>query len=140
MSEEYNKIVNWNELSVIMTGEAGVIRSNFVHKEHKPEVERLMKYITKWCEKNRKSSATIPRVTIKVNNTVTTIKQPKKVSNYKKLDKLPDGLEKISNGIYKKGECYYTNKFSMSSGLDVREWYKFEDAKEFLVSSLKTNI
>ena len=79
MDSNDKKVINWNELSVVLTGEAGVVRSNFVQKEHKKEVEKLMNYISKWCEKNRKTSAIIPRVSVKIGNTVTTVKKPKQI-------------------------------------------------------------
>ena len=140
MDSNDKKVINWNELSVVLTGEAGVVRSNFVQKEHKKEVEKLMNYISKWCEKNRKTSAIIPRVSVKIGNTVTTVKKPKQIEPFVKIEALPGNCEKISNGLYKKGNCFYTNRFSMSHGLDIREWYSLEPAKSYLVSKLKENV
>ena len=68
------------------------------------------------------------------------LKKTKEIEPFVKIEALPCNCEKISNGLYKKGNCFYTNRFSMSSGLDIREWYSLESAKSYLVSKLKENI
>lgn len=125
-------VINWTELSAILTGEIGVVRSNFIPKKHKSEVDKLMNYVTKWCDKNRKSDKVVPRITVKIGNTVSMIKNPDKIDPFTKIKILPDDCEKISTKLFKKGECYYTSKFNMKDGLDIREWYNIDKAKEFL--------
>jgi len=125
-------VINWTELSAVLTGEIGMVRSNFVPKKHKSEVDKLMKYVNKWCDKNRKSDKVVPRITVKIGNTVTFAKNPDKIDPFTKIKVLPDDCEKISTKLFKKGECYYTSKFSMKDGLDIREWYNIDKAKEYL--------
>jgi hypothetical protein len=44
-------LVNYKELSIILTGKEGVIRSNRpIPKEYRERVEKLFSFLTEWAE------------------------------------------------------------------------------------------
>lgn len=141
-NKENVKLINWCELSSILTGgNPGVVRSNFVNKEFEYEVDKLMRYMDEFVKRNKKMKKIVERKVVKNEKGIPKyVKAPKVVTNYKQLEKLPKGAEKISNAIYSKSGNYYTHIFTMNEGLDVKEWYDLKLAQDYIIEKLKNKL
>lgn len=128
------KIINWCELSSVMTGgNPSIVRSNFVKKDYEKEVDKLMRYIDEFVKRNKKVKKVVERATILRDDGVRKyVKAPKQVQLFKVLDKLPKGAEKININLFQKGENYYTYFFDLKNGFDIKEWYNLEKANEYI--------
>lgn len=131
-SFEHNKLINWNELSILMTGKSNSIRKKTVPPKFHDEIVKLMVFVTRWANRNKHEDYYFPRATIKKGNTVMIVKNPPKAKLFTEVQKLPEGCVKIEKGIYKKDNLFYTSRFSINSGLDIKEWYSIKQAKEYL--------
>lgn len=47
------KIINWNGLSVVLTGKKLKVRSNRNTKEHKEVIASLLEHMGKWATENK---------------------------------------------------------------------------------------
>lgn len=135
-SFENSKVINWNEISILLTGESQVIRGNFVPLKYHGELVKLMVFVTRWANKNKHPDYYHPKETVIIGNTVKPRQKIfKKAKQFTELSKIPEGSVKIQKGIYQKDNLFYTDRFNINTGPDIKEWYSLEKAQKYMSES-----
>lgn len=126
-------LLNYSELSLLLTGNTLKITKDKIPREHIKAITQLNRYLVRWVNKNKKFQDGIPRVTIKLeNNTRVLVKMPKIVPKFKVLKKIPAEASMLKNGLWEYEGVYFTTKLDIKEGLQIKEWYNLEDAKNYL--------
>jgi hypothetical protein len=55
MKVDVRKIINWAEVSRLLSGDRHAVRSDYVVKEHRNAVNALLDKAQEWCDDNIKS-------------------------------------------------------------------------------------
>lgn len=130
-----SNLINYAELSLALTGKTTEINKNKVPKEHIKAITQLERYLVRWVNKNKKFTDGIPRVEITLpSRQRILVKMPEKVKKFKIVKHLPSNSTMLHNGLWEFEEKYYTTKLDKDTGLEVKEWYRLEDAKNYLQS------
>lgn len=125
------EMINWTEVSLILTNDETKVRSNFIPKEHRKTVAKLKRYLAEWINKNSKIHHKVPQVDIVVDGRRKRIPSPKVVPVFRIIDKLPEGAVQLSPKLFQFHNLYYTKIFSVERGVEIRKWYKADKAKEY---------
>jgi len=132
-SDEALKLINFKELSLVLTGDSNSLRRTFIPKRLQAEVKNLDRYLTRFINNNRTWDDTVPRVEVELpGSRRVLVKAPDIVQNHKVIKALPKEVSKLENGLFKFDGKFYTTKFSKKTGVEVREYYELEDAKKYL--------
>ena len=135
-SEEALSTINFKEISIALTGDSEKIRKSFIPVEFRPAFKNLERYMVRFINNNSKVIDDIPRVEISGigRSKRILVKVPKTISKFKILQILPKDAAQIQSGLWKFGEKFYTTKFSVTTGFEIREYYELEEAKKYIGS------
>ena len=131
-SFEHSNLINWSAMSILLSGDAKIVRSDFVPVKYHEELVKLMVFITRWANKNKHPDYKDEIQTVKRGNSIYREKVFKKANQFTEVLKIPEDSVKIEKGIYQNGEKFYTDKFNINTGPDVKEWYSLEKAREYI--------
>lgn len=131
-SFEHSGLINWSEMSILMAGDTNIVRKDQVPVKYHGELVKLMVFITRWANKNKHPDYKDEIQTVKRGNSIYREKVFKKAKQFTEVLKIPEDSVKIEKGIYQKGELFYTDKFNVNTGPDVKEWSSLEKAKEYM--------
>lgn len=126
-------LLNYNELSLLLTGSTMKITREKIPREHIKAITQLNRYLVRWVNKNKVFQDNIPRVAITLENKKRVlVKMPKIVPKFRILKSIPPEASMLHNGLWEFEGVYFTTKLDMKEGLQIKEWYNLEDAKNYL--------
>lgn len=127
------KLINWNGLSTVLTGQPNKVRSNNVNREHRVAVTSLLNYIDKWLQQNGKTKAEVV-VTVGEKKS-----RKKRITEkfYRVIKEVPEDCELVVENIWGKGKFFYTTIYDVETGFESREWFDLGKAKVYIAQKLK---